>query len=288
MNISKMPGINITLNPKGYYQPNLLEKAVSFAEQIPDKFFKCIDFKQGGLTRNTNLAIAIGIVLGSRYLSARDDTERREVLTRDSIGLLAIFEGVPVLKGIIGKIIPKITGFTIKEGNGFINYDQIRDWYSIKNKGQNAFVSICENLNQKGGNLLKIFKNGDKSFQASVAHLFGKNNLNEIMAKSNDEFINILKSIDKKKYGVDIETIEKFLSKSNNSILKKAQSLKALPELACLGTIIALIGWILPWYNIHSTRKRLLNAQNHPEQNNKIENTNSELIKKVFEKNKIV
>jgi hypothetical protein len=242
----------------------MLESIAKKFNGISDLIIDKVDFENNGINRKTSLALAAGVILGVRYLKARDGNERREVLTRDSITVSSMFCGIPILKKIYGYILPKINGFKVTTGSGIIGTNlldsaQLQGWYSInvKKEGKTALIDLCENLANMGGDLGKIFRAGEEKLQVALKDITG--------SKSGLDNPKIIEKIKAASSNDSINVIVDCLKSENNKILRKAKALKAFPEAIFILSMIGTLGWLLPWYNIKNTKKIMAQKLNNNE-----------------------
>jgi hypothetical protein len=142
------------------------------------------------------------------------------------------------------------------------SFDNIGDIYSGVSKYRNGIVDWVENVSKLGGNLgksLNVLTDKSKNALNQIVPDFAKKSNSEIIeqfrkASQNEELKPLLKAV----------TSE--LDKKGNRLMKRAETLRALPEAACILGASALLGWFLPWFNIQYTRKlyKSKNQQNNP------------------------
>lgn len=295
----KLSRSNVAFNGKlnSGIQHTTAENVVRTFSKLPDSISKPIEFVGKSLNRPTNFLIAMTVILGARYLKARGEDEKREILTRDLAGIISVFYGTPIIKSILGNIIPKQTGFSFKEkqpetslakkalsffrnGPNWINADQCNDWYSINPKSNAIFKGFCENLNEQGANLKKIFSKFDSE---------GKKLLNSVLGKPLKEIANNKEFLDKLAKSTsldDIKSLETILKDSkNNPILKNAKFIKALPDFLGVAITVGLLGLLLPWYNIYCTNKKYAKKHEQQEKESHVtankQNTNLQFNQKI-------
>ena len=271
-----------------------------------------LNFKEKNLAFPSYAALLMGVVIGSRYFQARDNDEKREILTRDLTGLSIYLFAIPVLKRLISRITEKTTGFltvfkknidkldevNTREGGFFskikgylfrdsgyqlLSFDDITNTYVKNNKLSDFCDLIIANTSKEGKNLYKIF-----SF--AFTKIKGENSLEEQLKKfgssnSNENIKNWIQSIENNsaKSGL-LEKIRKEFEEKG-AIHQKALGLKAIPDLMALGITVFLLGFFLPWLNIKYTRMLYLNKAKNQDQpvNNNINNGFTLEQNKVYE-----
>ena len=76
------------------------------------------------------------------------------------------------------------------------------------------------------------------------------------MPETNEEIIGIFKKAQQQeKYKPLLQKITTEIDKQGNHLVKFTEGLKSIPEAASIIGISAFLGWFLPWFNIHYTRK---------------------------------
>lgn len=253
----------IKFDDNGRYKTSIAEKgALFFKDHVPDNFMKHIDFQNKGLNRKTSLVIALGIILGSRYCQARGESEKREILTIDTITIGSVFAGIPILKKIYGHILPLVNGFKVTQGDGLIDTgfmpsESIDSSYSIKTKknSKDALLDFCNNIKKIGGDIEKIFQSGEESLKTAVKSIVGDTSLLDNNS--------IIKKITESNNNEAINKIVDHLKNADSKILQKAKNLKAAPEALFYIAMIATLGFLLPKLTMQHTKELLAqNAEN--------------------------
>lgn len=237
---------------------------------IPTKigdFFELTN--KGNFGRYSLILFSMIFVLGVRMYNARDKHERREALTRDASTIFACMGGVPVLKNVISGISDKLTKIPItSEGTLFkrfkfrqaTSFDSLTDWYSKANVMEEKVLTVARNINSRGGDIAKSFGLlGDDAKGALKTILEGK----EATSKN---ILSALENIAKKTKNFTTgdgplkqacDKLTDILSSDTNGLVKAAKRLKALPDIASLILITAVLGWGIPAFNIWLTRKKV-------------------------------
>ncbi|MDD3013639.1 MAG: hypothetical protein PHC34_08055 [Candidatus Gastranaerophilales bacterium] len=237
----------------------------------------------------------MGVVIGSRYFQARDKDEKREILTRDLIGLSGYLFAMPILMKGIASIVEKKTGFLtsfkknvndIKEnipnktkgfgssikgyvlqakGYKLLSYANIKQTYVVDEKINNVKMSdfanlITKNTSEEGNHLYKI-----------LSFAIGKEKMEKELTTDKRNNAGIKEWLKNLEDAPVVDTVKKDLLetiktqfKENGAVHKKAELLKSVPDLFALTSIITLLGWFLPWFNIHYTRALYKSGKNNP------------------------
>ncbi|MDD3420495.1 MAG: hypothetical protein PHE78_07870, partial [Candidatus Gastranaerophilales bacterium] len=245
-----------------------------------DKFFKKFDFNGHSVPHAVLGIYTLGIMLGARLYQARNADERREVATRDFSGLSTITFALPILRNFISTGGRRSTGFplakTLKSVKNHFNptikqfsFENITDMYSGPSKLRRGLVDFTENISNQGGDLRKIFNhlsdnskialnNLSKAFSSknkSVESKGSKGAVKLILPEDNKGIIDLFKKAQNDEAQKDsLNIITKELDDKKNPLVKKAESLKSIPEAVSIIGISAFLGWFLPWFNINYTR----------------------------------
>lgn len=229
----------------------------------------------------------LGLMLGCRWIQARNSDERREVATRDFSGLTTIVFAVPVLRNITSTLMKKSSGIPISKSikgvkahlnpnNKPFSFDNIKDIYAGVSKYKNGIVDFAQNIDNHGGDLRKVFNflsdDSKKVLNETAQELYPSNTVvksgNNLFARSfkagkselkfpetNKKIIELLKKAannDKSKSKLDV--VIKELDKDENPLVKFAEAQKSIPEAVSIVAISGFLGWFLPWFNIHYTK----------------------------------
>lgn len=228
----------------------------------------------------------MGVIIGSRYLQARDKDEKREILTRDLTGLSTYLFVMPIIKRVISTIIEKKTGFITvfkknvdklngqnAEQNGIWNkikgyvsrdsgyqllsFDDIINTYVKHNKIGDFCDHIIANTNETSTNLYKIFSWAIRKSKMKIDLDKELNNL----PHNNKGIREWITNIENGNAQKDLLGQIKEAFREEGVIHHKALNLKAIPDLMALGITVSLLGLFLPWLNIKYTRKIYLDKE---------------------------
>lgn len=215
--------------------------------------------QHNSFTREMFLALSGIFMLGARFVKARDNDEKREVLTRDIPAVIVATYGAKWLYNGLAKAVGSISGIPVK-AKDFVSNKQIKSWYSGFDKLQNPVITFAETIKRNNGKLNKAF--GLLSLSDDVKGIVGKENA------TNEEIISALKKAQEAKDSkfVALETKLKGLS-GENKLLTKAINHQACVKLGALGIVSAILGFGLPRLNIVMTRKKY---QQNPNQQKEI------------------
>ncbi len=230
----------------------------SFLKNISGKAGDLIPAKVGNfteltsnasLTRKAFLALSLVFILGGRYFNARNSDERREVLTRDLSSIIAAIYAVPVMKNGYAKMNAKTTGVPVAD-QSIASSLQLKNWYTNVDKMKNGVVSFAENVDNLGGNVKKCFNEMGEEFSEQLGKIFKNGEVPE----NNKEVIKVLQKAKANKTLQSAINVIENAFKADNGLLKKATKLKSIPEFAAIAATAGLLGGLIPWINIVTTK----------------------------------
>lgn len=241
------PNVIPTIRPK---QTSFKGRLTNF-EKIP--VLKNIGFldRNGSLTQKLFFINAFAFLLGGRIVTARDNNEKREIITRDIPSILIAVYGITSLEKVFAKQMQKLTGFAIgtkPDKNNFkgrhtlevAKESQIKDWYILDKNLAGGLNSFSERLSNQGGNLKKIYSRLSDDIKAKISNF----------SDDNDSF---MKELNKNK--ALSEDVTKAMSETSNKAHIHASFLKTTPKILGLGVTLGLLGIFLPKFNIYLTEK---------------------------------
>jgi len=276
MTIQSASSINNAIHS---FKPGKICRTLSgIGRMIPDKVSDFCDLTtNASMKRTTQFAILAACVVLSRYIQARNDDEKREILTRDTGMLFTAVYGVPLFKKVASIFINKRTGIPIAHGEKGIlkninpekgiqmaSYEQLSEWLSVNSTKsfdgiKNGFTGFCVNIKKLGGNLIKCLNILDKNSKETIKNIAKSVGINEEVTNKN-----ILKVIYKAEKSTDKgvqdnlnKLKELFVQDKNgmNPLLQKASNLKSATGFTCIAATAFVLGGLLPWFNIHHTKK---------------------------------
>ena len=155
-----------------------------------------------------------------------------------------------------------------EKGVRVLSTDQIISKYSGIDKYKDGIKGFCEFIEGQGGNLGKVFSLTDDSKQI-VQNLLAKDG-HDIATASNSAIKETLsKAIDSD----DVKKLTELFKDKNNPWVNKAKTLNArFTALSVLILVPVFLGFLLPWINEKSTKKRINMEQAENNKNNKINN----------------
>jgi len=245
-------------------QANKKQNNVAFQGNLTNSFKDMFQLERAGnMSRKLFTLNAFAFLLGGRLLKSRDKNEIRETATRDIPTILIAVFGVPEIEKIVAKSIHNSKGFAVCQPNSKgkmdpASYSQLNDWYKFDDKLESGFKGFTDRLNERGGNLKKIFSTVSGLSEDSKAHLVSLSDKNDDLIKALFEVDDVktaksVKDLKDVKNKALLKDLEKAFSCGKNEALSKAKWLKTVPILVGFGLTLGLIGIMIPRMNIAIT-----------------------------------
>lgn len=224
---------------------NKANKNVAFSGGMPKNARELFVLeRKGNMSRYLFTLNAFVFLLGGRLLKSRDKNEKRETLTRDVPTILIAVFGVPVIGKLTASLLQKKSQFAILNDKddykkGAASYEQLEDWYKYDENLKSGFEGFTKRLNDKGGDLKKIFSHLGEDIKAE---------LDKFTSKNNDDFVKELAG----KSDLKKSIVEAF-KKDGNKALEQAKWLKTIPAITGFVVTLFSIGIFVPKLNIAIT-----------------------------------
>ncbi len=229
----------------------------------------------GNAVNPTMFAVALyGCVLVPRAIVAgkRSSTEKREVITRDTIGLTTLVFAMKALNGTIAKAAEKATGLVLtsetkplkglnpfqklfeylrpSKGVNVLSTDQLTSKLAVSDtKGLAGLVNW---LGNNGGDAAKALTSDAKKGGA-LAGLANQLFEGGIKGKSTSEIVD---AINNPKNEEVVGKIVEALKGDSNPLIKKAKFINSgIIKTIGLGVVVAVLGIGLPMFNKYLTKK---------------------------------
>lgn len=243
---------------------------------------------------NLSFPLLLGImgfgILLPRTMQAKDKYDKEEILRRDLVTCTTMCFAEKELRKGFSKLNEKNSGLVLaakeqgfkdksifrrffdylrpEKGVRVLSTDQIISKYSGIDKYKDGIKGFCEFIEGQGGNLGKVFSLTDDSKQI-VQNLLAKDG-HDIATASNSAIKETLsKAIDSD----DVKKLTELFKDKNNPWVNKAKTLNArFTALSVLILVPVFLGFLLPWINEKSTKKRINMEQAENNKNNKINN----------------
>ena len=226
-----------------------------------NKFFETDGFNMGSTAFNTLIMTAVVL---PRLVQARDNDERREILTRDMTTVLTLLFAMKGINAGLSKLVSNATGLVLTNkpnasGKNVLAkaFDYIRpsgiramnDKEIISKYGQitnkESLIKLFEYIKDGGGNIAKTLNiKGDLAKNVKSA-------LGDIKDMGADDIINKVKGMSEE----SLKGITDILKSPNNPIAKKCKGISGWFQAGALGVIIGFLGFGLPAINKIMTSK---------------------------------
>ena len=209
------------------------------------KVLKIFEFNGASMSVPAMLTLLFGFCLPPRYINAKSDKERKEILVRDISSFTAILFGAKALSRGFSDVFANASGFALNikpenhnknffnklknyftagSGVNVLNSEQIVSKYSNVQEYQNGINGFFNFLEENGGNVKKVLLNVDKTV---------KENAEEIMKNFNGQSIkdatieDIHKAFEKAKGSDALEKIYTVFSTKDNKFVNRAKTMNS-------------------------------------------------------------
>lgn len=209
------------------------------------KVLKIFEFNGASMSVAAMLTLLFGFCLPPRYINAKSDKERKEILVRDISSFTAILFGAKALSRGFSDVFANASGFALNikpenhnknffnklknyftagSGVNVLNSEQIVSKYSNVQEYQNGINGFFNFLEENGGNVKKVLLNVDKTV---------KENAEEIMKNFNGQSIkdatieDIHKAFEKAKGSEALEKIYTVFSTKDNKFVNRAKTMNS-------------------------------------------------------------
>ena len=207
-----------------------------------NKLLKNFEFNGASMPVNAMLTLLFGFCLPPRYVNAKSDKERKEILVRDISSFVAILFGAKALSRGFSGLFAKTSGlalnftpkdhdksifhkvknyFTAGQGIEVLTSEQIVSKYSNISDYKDGINGFFKFLEENGGNVKKVLKI-DKSVKENTETILKQFNNGKSLK---DSTIDEIKEAFKKAKGSDaLENIYSVFSSSNNKFINRAKT----------------------------------------------------------------
>lgn len=225
----------------------LANKASKLASDkgIIGKILGNFEFNGASMSVPAMLTLLFGFCLPPRYLNAKSDKERKEILVRDITSFVSILFGAKALSRGFSTIFAKTSGlalnikpqnhngmfskfknyFSAGHGIEVLNSEQIVSKYSKVDKYKDGIVGFFNFIQENGGNVKKVLKL-DKTVRDNAEQILSKyNNGKSIKTSTLEEIIEAFK---KAKDSQELDNIYKRFTLPDNKFVNKAKTYNSL------------------------------------------------------------
>lgn len=266
-----------------------------------NKLSNIFEFNGATMSVPAMLTLLFGFCLPTRYVNAKSDKERKEILVRDIASFMAILFGAKALSRAFSGMFAKISGLALNikpknnegffnkfknyftAGNGIevLNSSQIVNKYSNVDKYKEGITGFFKFINENGGNLKKVLKidSDVKSASESIMTRFGKKSLDDATTEE------IMEAFKKAKGSDELNSIQEILSKADNKLVNRAKTLNSAFGFVSTIGIVPVFMMGLARYCEKMTKRAV--EKEKAQQEAAKQNTHAETIKdKVISNNK--
>ena len=206
------------------------------------KILKNFEFNGASMSVPAMLTLLFGFCLPPRYINAKSDKERKEILVRDISSFTAILFGAKALSRGFSDVFANASGFALNVKpenhnknlwNKFKNYftagsgvevltsEQIVSKYSNIGEYKDGINGFFKFLQENGGNVKKVLLNVDQTVKENAEQIMNKFNGKSLkdatLAEIHEAF--------KKAKGTDaLENIYTVFSKADNKFVNRAKT----------------------------------------------------------------
>lgn len=245
------------------------------------KLAKSIEFNSMNMSFPVLLTVMFGGVLAPRLKQAQDKYDREEILRRDSISIMTIAFGAPILSKMFSKFNEMTSGLALtkkpKEFNAKSPIAKIVDYlrpvngvhvlssseivskYSKIDNYEGGVKGFCDFIDSQKGSLKKVF-GFTKETKDIVEDICGGKEAFESAdnKKITEAIANAMKKTPEK-----IEELCKHFEGSNNKFVQKAKSMNSAFGFLSMVLLVPLfLGFVLPKVNEKITKRKIVEDKN--------------------------
>ncbi len=206
------------------------------------KILKNFEFNGASMSVPAMLTLLFGFCLPPRYINAKSDKERKEILVRDISSFTAILFGAKALSRGFSDVFANASGFALNVKpenhnknlwNKFKNYftagsgvevltsEQIVSKYSNIGEYKDGINGFFNFLQENGGNVKKVLLNVDQTVKENAEQIMNKFNGKSLK----DATIKDIHEAFEKAKGTDaLENIYTVFSKADNKFVNRAKT----------------------------------------------------------------
>lgn len=209
------------------------------------KVLKIFEFNGASMSVPAMLTLLFGFCLPPRYINAKSDKERKEILVRDISSFTAILFGAKALSRGFSDVFANASGFALNikpenhnknffnklknyftagSGVNVLNSEQIVSKYSNVQEYQNGINGFFNFLEENGGNVKKVLLNVDKTVKENAEEIMKNFNGKSIKDATMEE---IHKAFEKAKGSDALEKIYTVFSTKDNKFVNRAKTMNS-------------------------------------------------------------
>lgn len=232
---------------------------------------------------NMSVAALYTVIMGGiilpRFVQAREENERKEIVFRDTISVATVVFAFKMLENIFSKVSSVISGYALaikpKDhntlGRKVWNYikpvtgvhalsgSEIVSKYSHLQGYKDGLTGFMEFVDRQGGDIKKMFGKTDKSALNLLQETYDRTKYSRLVsfkdAKNKDIIVSMREAMAHKSEYVD--KLYKLFEGPKNSFAKKAHTMNSRFSFLSIFIIVPwLLGWSIPKANERFTKER--------------------------------
>lgn len=209
------------------------------------KVLKIFEFNGASMSVPAMLTLLFGFCLPPRYINAKSDKERKEILVRDISSFTAILFGAKALSRGFSDVFANASGFALNikpenhnknffnklknyftagSGVNVLSSEQIISKYSNVQEYKNGINGFFNFLEENGGNVKKVLLNVDKTVKENAEEIMKNFNGKSIKDATMEE---IHKAFEKAKGSDALEKIYTVFSTKDNKFVNRAKTMNS-------------------------------------------------------------
>ena len=239
------------------------------------KVLKIFEFNGASMSVPAMLTLLFGFCLPPRYLNAKSDKERKEILVRDISSFTAILFGAKALSRGFSDIFANASGFALNikpenhnknffnklknyvtagSGVNVLSSEQIVSKYSNVQEYKNGINGFFNFLEENGGNVKKVLLNVDKTVKENAEEIMKNFNGKSIKDATMDE---IHKAFEQAKGSNALEKIYTAFSAKDNKFVTRAKTMNSAFGFASTIVLVPAFMMWLARYCENMTKKAI-------------------------------
>ena len=209
------------------------------------KVLKIFEFNGASMSVPAMLTLLFGFCLPPRYINAKSDKERKEILVRDISSFTAILFGAKALSRGFSDVFANASGFALNikpenhnknffnklknyftagSGVNVLSSEQIISKYSNVQEYKNGINGFFNFLEENGRNVKKVLLNVDKTVKENAEEIMKNFNGKSIKDATMEE---IHKAFEKAKGSDALEKIYTVFSTKDNKFVNRAKTMNS-------------------------------------------------------------
>lgn len=239
------------------------------------KVLKIFEFNGASMSVPAMLTLLFGFCLPPRYINAKSDKERKEILVRDISSFTAILFGAKALSRGFSDVFANASGFALNikpenhnknffnklknyftagSGVNVLSSEQIVSKYSNVQEYKNGINGFFNFLEENGGNVKKVLLNVDKTVKENAEEIMKNFNGKSIKDATMEE---IHKAFEQAKGSNALEKIYTAFSTKDNKFVNRAKTMNSAFGFASTIVLVPAFMMWLARYCENMTKKAI-------------------------------